>query len=217
MPLINKWGVLPSILRFWTMEIKTLSDGLGQAVIFFLCKYWFYQEGPICKGWPQEPRDIIFNPCWSGVNGKHLDHPNMRCNKQHWRHDCWYKNVYLQALYLDNHYILFGTEFWLEHIEKVALILKALYGRKSCGANFWKSLRSCMTHLVFISCNSDPDIWIHSAQKDYRLTYWDYIFLYMDDVLWIIQRAEHVFRNKIGKYVFLKEGSVYSTNNISWK
>ena len=68
------------------------------------------------------------------------------------------KNVYLQAPSSETHYVICGAKFGLENIGKVALIHRALYGGKSSGADFWKHLRSCMTHLGFTSCKADNNI-----------------------------------------------------------
>ena len=75
------------------------------------------------------------------------------------------KNAYLQAPSSEKHYIVCGPEFGIENVGKVALIRRALYGGKVSGADFWKHLRSCMTHLGFTSCQAYPDIWMHLAQR----------------------------------------------------
>ena len=118
------------------------------------------------------------------------------------------KNAYLQAPSSEKHYVICGCEFGLEHVGKVALIRRALYGGKSSGADFWKHLRSCMTHLGFHSCKADPDIWMRAAQKDDGSTYWEYVLLYVDDALCISMNAENILRKEIGKYFYVKEGSV---------
>jgi len=130
------------------------------------------------------------------------------------------KNAYLQAPSSEKHYVICGSEFGLEHIGKVALIRRALYGGKSSGADFWKHLRSCMTHLGFHSCKADPDIWMRAAQKDDGSTYWEYVLLYVDDALCIRMNAENILRKEIGKYFYVKEGSVgppsiYLGNKVS--
>jgi len=116
--------------------------------------------------------------------------------------------------------VICGHEFGLEHIGKVALICRALYGGKSSGADFWKHLRSCMTHLGFHSCKADPDIWMRAAQKDDGSAYWEYELLYVDDALCISMSAEHILRKEIGMYFYVKEGSVgppsiYLGNKVS--
>ena len=130
------------------------------------------------------------------------------------------KNAYLQAPSSEKHYVICGAEFGLEHAGKVALIRRALYGGKSSGADFWKHLRDCMTHLGFTSCKADPDIWMREAQRDDGTPYWEYVLLYVDDALCISNNAEKVLREEIGKYFVLKPGSVgppkiYLGNKVS--
>ena len=130
------------------------------------------------------------------------------------------KNAYLQAPSSEQHYIVCGAEFGLENIGKIALIRRALYGGKVSGADFWRHLRTCMSHLGFISCQADPDIWMREAQKDDGSEFWEYVLLYVDDALCISMNAERVIRQEIGKYFFIKPKSVgppklYLGNKVS--
>jgi hypothetical protein len=118
------------------------------------------------------------------------------------------KNAYLQAPSSEKHYVICGTEFELEHVGKVALIKRALYGGKSAGRDFWEHLRSCMEFLGFISCKADPDVWMRPAVKADGSEYWEYVLLYCDDALVISENGEKVLRNEIGKYFELKEESI---------
>ena len=130
------------------------------------------------------------------------------------------KNAYLQAPSSEKHDVICGAEFGLEHVRKFALIRRALYGGKSSGADFWKHLRSCMTHLGFTSCKTDPDIWMQEGKKDDGSAYWEHVLLYVDDALCISNKAENVLRNEIGKYFVIKPGSIgppkiYLGNKVS--
>ena len=73
---------------------------------------------------------------------------------------CDIRNAYLQAPSSRKDYIICGLEFGLEHVGKVALIHRALYGGKTAGRDFRNHLRSCMWHLNFTSCPADPDVWM---------------------------------------------------------
>ena len=130
------------------------------------------------------------------------------------------KNAYLQAPSSEKHYVICGREFGLEHVGKVALIRRALYGGKSSGADFWKHLRSCMTHLKFEPCKGDGDVWMRKALKDDGTPYWEYVLLYVDDALCISMNPKQVLENEIGKYFLIKPGSVgppklYLGNKVS--
>ena len=50
------------------------------------------------------------------------------------------QNAYLQVPSSEKTFIIFGTEFGLEHVGKVALITRALYGGKVAGRDFWHHL-----------------------------------------------------------------------------
>jgi hypothetical protein len=118
------------------------------------------------------------------------------------------QNAYLQAPSSQKHYIICGEEFGLENVGKVALIRRALYGGKSAGRDFRNHLRECMAYLKFTPCVADPDVWMRKALKSDGSTYWEYVLLYVDDVLVISERGEHILRNEIGKYFVLKPSSI---------
>ena len=125
---------------------------------------------------------------------------------------CDIKNAYLQAPSSERHYIVCGYEFGIENVGKVALIRRALYGGKSSGADFWRHLRTCMQHLGFTSCKADGDIWMRPTQKEDGQDYWEYVLLYVDDALCISERGKDVLQNEIGKYFYIKEGTIGPPN-----
>jgi hypothetical protein len=87
------------------------------------------------------------------------------------------RNAYLQAPSSCKDYIICGPEFGVENEGKVALIHRALYGGKSAGRDFRSHLRSCMHHIGFKSCPSDPDVWMRSAIKSDGTEVYDYVLL----------------------------------------
>ena len=118
------------------------------------------------------------------------------------------RNAYLQAPTSEKHYIVCGLEFGLENVGKSALIRRALYGGKSAGRDFRNRLRECMNMLHFKSCPADPDVWMRPATKSDGSKYWEYVLLYVDDVLIISEHGEAVLRGEIGKHFKLKEESI---------
>ncbi len=118
------------------------------------------------------------------------------------------RNAYLQAPTSEKHYIICGAEFGLEHQGKRALVVRALYGGKTAGRDFWHHLRSCMEMLGFESCLADPDVWIRSVERKDGSQGYDYVLLYVDDVLVVSERGEAILRTEIGQYFELKEESV---------
>ena len=109
------------------------------------------------------------------------------------------QNGYLQAPSSEKHFIICGPEFGLEHVGKIALIFRDLYGGKMAGRDFWIYLRSCMNFLGFKSSQCDPEVWIWEAVKADRTQYWEYVLLYVDDCLVVSENGEKVLRNENGK------------------
>ena len=119
------------------------------------------------------------------------------------------RNAYLQAPSSEKHFIICGPEFGEENVGKRALIVRALYGGKISGADFWHHLRSCMEdQLGFESCLADPDVWRREATRKDGSKYWEYVLLYVDDVLVISDNAGAVIEKEIGRFWELKEESI---------
>jgi hypothetical protein len=118
------------------------------------------------------------------------------------------KNAYLQAPSSEKHYIICGPEFGIENIGKVALIRRALYGGKVAGRDFWHHLRDCMRRLGFTSSSADPDVWFRRSKRASGEDYYEYVLLYVDDVICISENAERVIRDEIGRDWELKDESI---------
>ena len=136
------------------------------------------------------------------------------------------RNAYLQAPSSEKHYIVCGPEFGLENVGRVGLIHRALYGGKVAGRDFWYHLRSAMESMGFTSSKGDPDVWFRKARRHSRAhaadfdpknpgedtgmggSYYEYVLLYVDDVLVISANAEAVLRQEIGSTFELKEESI---------
>jgi hypothetical protein len=109
------------------------------------------------------------------------------------------QNAYLQAPSSEKHYIICGPEFGIENEGKVAIIVRALYGGKVAGRDFWHHLRDSMRRLGFTSSKADPDVWFRSAKRASGEEYYEYVLLYVDDVIVISEHAEKVIRDEIGQ------------------
>jgi hypothetical protein len=66
---------------------------------------------------------------------------------------------------LEKHFIICGSEFGVENRGRVALIVRALYGGKVAGRDFWQNLQECMARLGFTSSRADPDVWLRLSKK----------------------------------------------------
>ena len=118
------------------------------------------------------------------------------------------RTAYLQAPSSKKDFIICGVEFGLENEGKVALIHRALYGGKKAGRNFRNHLKSCMRHLDFTSCLAYPDVWMITSNKINGTYYHEYILIYTDDALVVIQHAEEALRKDLGSYFELKQESI---------
>ena len=107
------------------------------------------------------------------------------------------QNAYLQAPSSEKYYIICGAEFGFENAGKKALIVRALYGGKSAGADYWRHLRKAMTEMHFMPCKSDPDVWMRPGTKENGTTYWQYVLLYVDDILAIMEDPEAYIQNEL--------------------
>ena len=86
------------------------------------------------------------------------------------------QNAYIQAPSSEKHYVVCGPEFG-EHEGKKALIMRALYGGKCAGRDYWLHLRSCMEFLGFSPCKADPDVWMRASKREDNTDYWEYVLL----------------------------------------
>ena len=100
------------------------------------------------------------------------------------------QNAYLQAPTTEKHYIIFGPEFGLDNVGKKAIIVRALYGGKSAGADYWRHVRKAMDEINFTPCKSDPEVWMRPGVKDDGTEYWQYFLLYTNDILCVMENPE---------------------------
>ena len=69
-----------------------------------------------------------------------------------------------------------------------------------------------MDMLAYESCLADPDLWMRKATRSNGESYYEYILLYVDDLLCCSEfPKEAIF--EIEKYFPLKKGSIGTPNN----
>ena len=103
---------------------------------------------------------------------------------------CNIQNVHLQAPSSKKHYVICRPKFGLENIGKQALMIRALYGGKSAGADYWRHVRVAMTKMGFHLCKADPDVWLRPGVTADGKEHWQYVLLYTDDILAIMEEPE---------------------------
>ena len=70
-----------------------------------------------------------------------------------------------------------------------------------------------MGHLGFSSSRGDHDVWMRLSKRSTGEAYYEYVLLYVDDVLVISERAEKVLRTEIGQHFVLREESIGKPTN----
>jgi len=88
----------------------------------------------------------------------------------------------LQAETKEKIYAVAGPEFG-ELQGKTMIIVKALYGLKSSGAAWHDHFAQTLHDLGFKTSYADPDVWMHPNVKGNGFKYYEYILVYVDDLL----------------------------------
>ena len=117
------------------------------------------------------------------------------------------QNAYLQAPTNKKYWTTCSLEFGTEEAVKQEIIVRALYGMKSSGRDFRNHLRNCMEHLGYISCLSNPDVWMRKAVRNNGQSYYEYLLLYVDDCLAVIKNTTELLQG-LDEYFLLRPGSV---------
>lgn len=134
---------------------------------------------------------------------------------------CDIQNAYLQSPSSEKHYIICGPEFGLENVGKRAKIVRALYGGKSAGADYWRHVRCAMEEMGYTSCKADPEVWFRASVKEDGTDYYQYVLLYTDDILAIMEKPEAFIREELSNKFVVKPKSIgkptqYLGNKVSY-
>jgi hypothetical protein len=116
-------------------------------------------------------------------------------------------NTYLNALTSEKVHTVCGLEFGQAYHGRVAIITCALYGLKSSGAAWRNTLAGTLGDLGFKATLVDPDVWIRPAVKSSGQHYFEYIFVYVDDLLVLSEHPNRIIQG-VGQSYCIKEGSV---------
>ena len=92
------------------------------------------------------------------------------------------QNAYLTAPIRERVYCIAGAEFG-EDAGKTMIIVRALYGLKSAGAAFRAHLAATLDDMSFRPSHADPDVWMRPAVKADGEEYYEYVLVYVDDIL----------------------------------
>ena len=81
------------------------------------------------------------------------------------------------------------------------IIVKALYGLRTSGARFHERFADTLRDLGFTPCINEPDLWLRDAGDHY-----EYICVYVDDLLAIMKEPEAFFELLTKKYNYKLKG-----------
>ena len=101
------------------------------------------------------------------------------------------KNAYLTAPCRERVWTRAGVEFG-DNMGKAFMIVKALYGLCSSGAAFRAFLAERLDEMGFKSSIADPNVWLRPETKADGEEYYEYILVYVDDLLAISVDATSV-------------------------
>ena len=129
------------------------------------------------------------------------------------------QNAYLTAPTSEKLYIIAGAEFGSD-AGRPAKIVRALYGLRSSGKMFREFFaKTLREELSFVPCKADPDVWMRKATKSNGLKYWEYILVYVDDVLVISEHPDRIMDGIAGAFTIkpgsMKEPDLYLGATIS--
>ena len=97
------------------------------------------------------------------------------------------QNAYLNAGTKERIYTIAGKEFG-SNCGKRVLIVRALYGLKSSGAQWRAHMSKTLRDLGFVSSLADPDVWLRAAKQADGSEYYEYALVYTDDLLLLSEK-----------------------------
>jgi hypothetical protein len=115
------------------------------------------------------------------------------------------ENAYLNAKPHEKVYTTTGPEFGAESKGKTVMIVRALYGLKTSGATWRAHLASTLHQLGYNLCLADPNVWFHPAKKNDGFEYYEYVLVYVDDLLVLSHQGEKTMK-ALQDFYRLKDG-----------
>ena len=117
------------------------------------------------------------------------------------------QNAYLNAPTGEKCYTTAGPEFGPTNEGRPVLIVRALYGLRSSGARWRDHLASTIRTMGFSACLADADVWLRRNVKPGGQEYYEYLLVYVDDIL-VVSHDPQAVMNDLSEHYTLKAGSV---------
>ena len=109
------------------------------------------------------------------------------------------QNAFLTAPNKDKCWMVAGPEFGSEE-GKTFLVVKALYGLKSASLSFRPFMTEKLASMGFQSSMADSDVWLRAATKGDGEQYYEYVLMYVDDILAISCDAKSILQEIQGTF-----------------
>jgi len=119
-------------------------------------------------------------------------------------YSCDIQNAYLNAKPRERVYFVAGEEFG-DAKGQIVVIVRALYGLKSSGAAFRSKLAQDLRELGYKSSYGDADVWMKGRSKPNGEDYYEYLLVYVDDIL-CISHCPKEFMVQFSRIYTLKNG-----------
>ena len=111
------------------------------------------------------------------------------------------QNAFLTAPNKEKCWMIAGPEFGPEE-GKSFLVVKALYGLKSASFSFRSYMAEKLVSMGFQSSMADPDVWLRAAVKSDGEKYYEYVMMYVDDILALSCDARMILEEIRGTFKF---------------
>jgi hypothetical protein len=92
-------------------------------------------------------------------------------------------NAYLQVPVQEKVHTTAGPEFGPNNVGKTVLVVRAMNGLKSSGTAWHAKFSETLRSMNFKPSYVDPDVWMRAPVKSDGFEYYEYILVYVDDVL----------------------------------
>ena len=116
------------------------------------------------------------------------------------------ENAYLTAPPKEKCWTIAGKEFG-EQEGQAYIIVRALYGLKSSGAAFRSHLAQCLDEIGFRTTIADPDVWIRMNVKADGEEYYEYVLVYVDDIMCISHKAKDTL-SELKQFIRFKKDKI---------
>ncbi len=116
-------------------------------------------------------------------------------------------NAYLEAKTSEKLYIIAGDEFGKERKGCVLVIHKALYGLRTSGKQWHIRFSECLTAMNFFPSRGEPDIWMRKTKNKHGEDVYEYVAVYVDDLMMAMVDPEAFVLELKRKYQFKFKGT----------